>query len=425
MSGIGRIIDAFRKRPRPPGPVPVPVDPAPPDPGPPGPAPDQPGAVGGFAVHSSDPSVRRPLSASAIAAFLPNRGGFTFPAPYGTTGVRLTNWEDGEILPVGYAYWSNVNAHAGHPSLMAFVGRAGLPPLVLGVEKATLAVAPIAEAPIAGTGEGWYWSRRDPSLLYVTDGARLLRWRVGGSLDVAFDVRDQFGQDAHVKQVHSSADGTVHSATLLDANWQAKGAVVFGPGSLVRTFAPQGGYDECQVDKSGRWLLIKEGGDDNRIVDLVAGDEWTVLNVGGAVGHSDMGYGYVVGEDDHAGEPGAVRIWRFTDAGPVDGGLACYTTDWATTARHVAHGNAPRPYVVVSGATRADVPRANEIVRAPLDGSHVVTVLAPNLVDLDAPGGGEEYWKAPHANVDAAGEWAMWTANCGSSRLDAFLVRVG
>ena len=68
--------------------------------------------------------------------------------------------------------------------------------------------------------------------------------------------------------------------------------------------APRDAYDECQVDKSGRWLLIKEG-DGNRIIDLERGNEFAISNAAGAVGHSDMGWGYVIGEDDRS-NPGGV-----------------------------------------------------------------------------------------------------------------------
>ena len=77
-----------------------------------------------------------------------------------------------------------------------------------------------------------------------------------------------------------------------------------------------GDYDECQIDKSGRWLVIKENvdgrnGEDNRIIDLETGAEHVLLDENGAAGHSDIGYGYMVAEDNFNPQPGAVRVWRF------------------------------------------------------------------------------------------------------------------
>ena len=52
-----------------------------------------------------------------LVAVIPPRGAFTFPAPYNTTGIRLTSAEDcgGRdcVKAVGYSYWSNINNHAG------------------------------------------------------------------------------------------------------------------------------------------------------------------------------------------------------------------------------------------------------------------------------------------------------------------------
>jgi hypothetical protein len=52
-------------------------------------------------------------------------------------------------------------------------------------------------------------------------------------------------------------------------------------------------------------------------------------------------------------------------------------------------------------------------------------VVAPNMVDLNASGGGsDDYWKDPKGNIDVTGEYFIWTSNAGSSRLDAFIVRI-
>ena len=53
---------------------------------------------------------------------MPQRGTFTFPAPYGTTGIRLTNAGDcggGDCVNyVGYSYWSNINNHVGSDTML-------------------------------------------------------------------------------------------------------------------------------------------------------------------------------------------------------------------------------------------------------------------------------------------------------------------
>src|SRR6266403_1969289 len=49
---------------------------------------------GGFVELATSVDVRPPLTQVQVDALLPSRGLFTFPAPYLTQGVRLTNASD-------------------------------------------------------------------------------------------------------------------------------------------------------------------------------------------------------------------------------------------------------------------------------------------------------------------------------------------
>ena len=58
---------------------------------------------------------------------MPARGVFTFPAPYLTQGIRLTNASDcvggGDCVnPVGYSYWRNINNHVGSNTMLIVLG---------------------------------------------------------------------------------------------------------------------------------------------------------------------------------------------------------------------------------------------------------------------------------------------------------------
>src|SRR4051812_10605724 len=83
-------------------------------------------ATGGFIDSSTSNGMRPKLSAGEIAAFLPQRGTFSFPSPYGTQGVRLTNANDcgGQdcVHSVGYSYWSNMNNSSGSDTMLVFLG---------------------------------------------------------------------------------------------------------------------------------------------------------------------------------------------------------------------------------------------------------------------------------------------------------------
>jgi hypothetical protein len=418
-------------------------------------------AGGGVLDLATSAGLRPQITASQIRNLLPSRGTFRFPAPYSTEGVRLTNETDCGgadcVQPVGYSYWSNINNHAGSDTMLIFLGlerrRGGGGPTLFSYNKQsgeTRNLGPMfaSDHPYSwSTGEGWYFSGTKPTTLYMNDGPRMLRYDVQTkATETVFDVRAQFGADKYIFQMHSSSDDRVHSATLRHSGtYEMLGCVAHSEQAGKTVFYPKKGeFDECQIDKSGRWLVIKENvdglnGEDNRIIDLQTGSEQILLDPNGAGGHSDIGHGYMVAEDNYNRFPGAVRLWKFgmdmqggqPASARGQGELVYQLASWSSGLGHVAHGNAKgglapeQQMSCASNASRENLPRVNEIVCFPLDGSLKVLAVAPNLTDLNAPGGGsEDYGKLPKGNLDVTGEYFIWTANAGTNRLDAFVVRV-
>src|SRR5436853_5662233 len=68
--------------------------------------------------------------------------------------------------------------------------------------------------------------------------------------------------------------------------------------------------------------------------------------------------------------------------------------------------------------------RSNEMLSYPLAGGDTAVVVAPVMTDLNASGGGDDYNKEPKGNLDPSGQYFIWTSKLGSSRVDAFIVRV-
>lgn len=394
--------------PAPPTPQPPPVDQPPP--------PST--AGGGFVEPIRSGGIRPRLSRSEITTFLPERGAFMYPAPYNTRGVRVTNVNDGMVRPIGMSYWPNINNHVSRRELLVLTSLNDV--LVLfAVDKTTGSVYKQDILPFTMTGESCYFSFTDPDVLYTcpSNGGTFIRYHI------PTQRRDVIAEN--VKQPHSSADGRVHSFTMNG------GPAIWRDGQITR-FPLRGDYDECQVDKSGEWLVSKERIDDNefgnRIIHLASGEEWYIRKALGGVGHSDMGYGYIIGEDNAADPGGVFRRWDFTLHGPVNGGMM-YATDWTGMTRYVSHcnakpGSAAYQQALYSGAFNGDIPRANEIVVAALNGTDVCRVLAPNLTDLTAPGGGDEYWRKTRANIDPPGQWYCFSGNMGRDRIDIFLGQV-
>lgn len=404
-------------------------------------------APGGFVEDAGVAGMREPVDASAI---VPERGRFDFPAPYGTEAVRLTNVSDcaGEdcVFPVGYSYWNNINNHAGFDTMLIFVGldrnKGGAGPTLLQYDKRSGQVENLGplfddSSPYSwASGEGWYFSATLPTKLYVPSGASIFRFDV-----MTREFETVFDGSAHsdryvLWQLHSSADDRVHSATVRDAqSYEMLGCMAYEEDKdKLHYFPKKGLYDECQVDKSGQWLVIKEDvdgkdGEDNRIIDLASGSERVLLDRDGAGGHSDLGHGYMIASDNWAPDANTQKLWKF-DAPALEGAIVYRNGDWNVGApAHVSHSNAKpeapeSQYSCGSSVNRVNGPAANEIICFPLDGSEDVLVVAPTMTDLDAEGGGDDYGKAPKGNLDVTGEYFVWTSNLGGGRMDLFMVRV-
>lgn len=411
-------------------------------------------APGGF-IEKADSTATRPrLTPAQIQSFLPSRGPFTFPAPYNTRGIRLTNSTDCGgtdcVNYVGYSYWRNINNSTGSNDLYVFLGLSnaagGTGPTLFRVDKTTRAVTKVgplfpSTSPFyAASTEGWYWSATQSSKIYITDtfGSHLYRYDIfTQQLTQVFDASTQFGANRYIWQAHSSDDDRVHSATLRDkSTYEMLGCLVYREDTAQFSWFPKvGDFDECHIDKSGRWLVSLENvdgadGEDSRIFDLQTGTEQRILDRDGSPGHMDTGFGYMVGADNWNSEPNAVRLYNFGQT-PIAGPVVYHDSDWsALSADHIAHGNAKpglpagQQWACGSGATRLNVPRGNELVCFKLDTSMDTLVVAPTLIDLDASGGGDDYGKFPKANLDVTGRYMIWTSNLGGNRLDAFLVEV-
>jgi hypothetical protein len=402
-------------------------------------------------VEKQGSSTRSRYTDSQIQSFVPpTRGPFRFPSPYNTRAVRITDASDCGgadcVAYVGYSYWRNTSAHEGSNTMWIFIGlkrsKGGAGPTLFQLDKTTDAIRKIGPL-FADTsrfdsqsGEGWYFSASRTNKLYVNDGPKMLRYDVVTHLfDTVFDVTAQYGSNRYIWQMHSSNDDMVHSASLRSSDTDENlGCIVYNETTRQFSFfAKQGTFDECHIDKSGRYLMIQQNIDnqndmENVFVDLRTGTRTTVYDQNGAVSHADTGYGYVAGGDNWNSLPNASIVWNFTPT-VAKGPVVFYNANWnISQSNHLSHQNAKpslpmsQQFACGSSANRK-VPQ-NEIVCFPLNGSDNQLIVAPVMTDLDAPGGGDDYGKTPKGNLDISGKYFVWTSNLGGNRLDAFIVKV-
>ena len=170
-------------------------------------------------IEKDGSGVRARYSTSQIQSFVPpQRGTFTFPAPYNTRGVRITDASDCGgadcVNYVGYAYWRNSNAHQNSNEMLIFLGlasnRGGAGPTLFSYNKTTDAITKVGSLFVTGskfvnyTGEGWYFSANPsrPNTLYMYDGPKMVRYDVvTKQFETVFDVTGQFGTDRRIWQL--------------------------------------------------------------------------------------------------------------------------------------------------------------------------------------------------------------------------------
>ena len=303
--------------------------------------------------------------------------------------------------PAGMAYWRNINYHAGRDSFLAALSIYDQLH-VLTIRKSDLAVIDIKSLGINHTGEDIYFSATRHDILYVPlDGILIAVNVFTGDRKVIWESPGH-----KLWQIHSSYDEQVHSATLQSNNYEFIGWAVLR-NDIQKEFPLNGDPDECQIDKSGKWLVTKYD-NDNDIINLMTGEVQTLHNQTGAAGHSDCGFECLLGEDDYYPEPGALVLWDFKDLQHsrtlIDAG-----TVW--NMGYVSFTNA-KP-----GNQRSQkclVSRPEGIYLVNLDGGE--RFITANNSQSD------QYEYRVKANLCPLGEYALWTAYVDNS-LNAYVIR--
>jgi hypothetical protein len=401
-------------------------------------------------------AVRPKPTTAELQALLPDRGRFTFPSPYNTTGVRLTTGQDcgGSdcVSALAGNGWQVMNNSTGSNFLYVMVAldrsSGGAGPSIIRFNKTTgetVNLGPMFDASDSrswSNQEGWGFSPTQGTTVYLPIGTQFQRYDIlTRATEVVFDITAQFGDDKEIWHAHSSHDGLVHSFALRPLDRTASpGCGVYREDTHQFSFFPgQSNLPECEVDKSGLWLIVKENGtasgeDDTRIVsqtriiNLALGTETTILEATGDPGVQDAGFGLLLAADRSNALPNAIRTWTF---GPLTAGPLVYHSlpDLPLSFTQISFANArsaslDQQFACGGAVNRVNGPRANEIICIRLDGSLRTLVVAPVMTDLDAIGGGpdDDIIKQPYGMLDPTGEYFFWQSNVGGDRIDAFLV---
>lgn len=316
------------------------------------------------------------------------------PTPNANGVICVTKDSPGEFLDRDYSYWSQSVVRG--TNVYTFVGHSDGTVKFFEIttdERVTPLGSLLA---YAGTGEGWYWNANGQ--IYLLDGPRLRRVNpfITGHDEVVFDIADTH-PGCRLWQAHSSDDGRAHSATVqkivAEGAYPNIGTVVCIDG-VQRYFPAIGSLDESAITADGKFLVIKED-DYNRVINLVTGVEQRLYNEGGAVGHSDCGESYIIGEDD---VHGACVRWDFP----------AFTRTELFKTWNMGHVAVRGDRWLLSDDKRISLMDAN---------GQLTTLVEHGMI-------GSGYDFQVFANLSPDGRVATWMSN-KSGRMDAYILMLG
>ena len=313
----------------------------------------------------------------------------------------------GSLRPIGMSYWRNINFHKHDPFLKVLLS-INDQLTIFTLSKYNLEVINVTPLEFHHTGEGCFWSVQNSNLLYIPLGNEMLAVDVTtGEKEIIFKLPT----NEIIWQAHTGFYENTWSCSVKDANsYQIKHWLIF-KNNIYKPYDIVGEPDECQIDKSEDWFLIKED-NLNRIFNIKDNRNYTILNEEGALGHSDMCFNGALGEDDYNNEPGALVYWNFET---MEKKLIYSTGIWNMGYFSFTNAIPNLPIEKQKGL----ITTPNELVSVGLDawgaGMEVCPIIPWNK---DTP-----YDHRPKANLCPLGNYACWT-EFENEQLVAKIVRV-
>jgi hypothetical protein len=184
-----------------------------------------------------------------------------------------------------------------------------------------------------------------------------------------------------------------------------------------------GDLDEVQIDKTGRWLVVKGETKTTRgfsVRDLQNGGARKELGGGPpdyAPGHSDNSKTFITGYNNYLN---TIDRREFTNPKPIVKELGL-GQDWSE-ASHISHLADDDSWILVSlyvvNAKAPPGPFHNELMLVKTDGSEsLIRLLHHHSVY-------REYWDTPRANISRDGRFVAFTSNWGGRHRDLFVARI-
>ncbi len=372
---------------------------------------------------------------------LPAAGGIFLDPTFGTRILRVTDAVDGLNCGDVYSYWPSFNKTVTRLLAACTVQVSTwteetavfyvFDPKTLGLSGKVTKTSANSRTPTGETVDlsGAIWSGQDPDALFAVNATSTKLWGFNIQKNVFTLVKDlaPLIPGKYPWQIQRSMDDDRFSFTLKNSSdFSTAGYAVFSvKENRILYRVDTTSVDEVQIDKSGRYLVVKTGNSgatvvEGKIVDLQTGKVTDLVD--GApdfnLGHSDNGASIQVGEENWT--PAILR----RDLTNPHSATSLLTMTWATAAgghySMLADGDA---WVLISSAETKPQPTVRMEGEAWLlatDGSQRVWRFAhPRSVY-------SEYYDFPRANLSRDAKFAAFTSNWGgSSRQDLFVAETG
>jgi len=352
---------------------------------------------------------------------LPAAGGKLTDPTFGTQIMRVTDQTDGTSFGTAYSYWSTFNSNNTRVLAQAD-GTAYLyqfDPVLFTLGAKQEMIFP----PGSGytTAEDVVWSAYDPNTLFIHRGAVLYAFNAQeGSYSLVGDLSSQFPAGAYLFQMSVSRNDDVFAFTVRNADYSVWGYAVWKRSTNTIIYSVNtSALDEVQIDKTGRYLVVKTGQQGAGVIEVKVVDLQTqaVTNLTDnapdfAPGHSDNGNGSVVGEDNWSD-----RITYRNLATPQ---VVRTVIQWSTwdVATHISMLADNEDWVLISTYGNSSIFN-RELMLVATDGSQRVKRLAHHYSIYNT------YEDTPRANISRDGKFIAFTSNWGgSSRRDLFIAKV-
>lgn len=366
---------------------------------------------------------------------LPRAGGKFLDPTFGTEILRVTDEATGGNSGTSYSYWPTFNSNNTRILVQRDRVTSGeiydLDPISFTLGTRHSIPSPLGRVLLRG--EDAIWSAGDPDVLFAHAdlGTSLWAFNVAtGEQRRVGDLGSRLKPGQYLFQMSKSEDDDVFAFTRRGPApaYPYLGYVVYRASTNEIVRQGLGPIDECQIDKTGRFLVWKTGVEgvgtiEVKILDVQTGavTDLTDDAPDHAPGHSDNGRGIVVGASNFTNS-----ITRRSLATPHKFTKIFELEDSWDNGFHISTLAINESWCLVGFYGKAQQGKLAgvfrwELVQVATDGSKRVRRLAHHYSVYEG-----QYYDTPRANISRDGRFIAFTSNWGKpdGRRDLFIARI-